>query len=94
MAFLRANLTPIGGQSTKGVAPQMWSYKTGDASATLDTSGYFNEVSTLLFVGDLILVVVPISGTPTSAGWHMVMSNASNVVDVSDITALTLTDTD
>jgi len=94
MAFLKANFAPAGANSTRGRTPGLFTYKTADSAATVDTSGYFNEVSQMLEVGDIIYRVTPLSGTPTAVGQHVVMSNASGVVDVSDTTALTLTDTD
>ena len=45
MAFDRANWSPIGGQSKRGKAPQMWSYTTTDAKTVVDGAGYFNDVS-------------------------------------------------
>ena len=39
MAFARANWSPIGGQSMKGKAPCMWSYKTTDAKTVVDGAG-------------------------------------------------------
>lgn len=94
MAFNRTNFAPIGGQSTRGKAPQLFSYTTEDAAAAVDTSGYFNDVSGMLEVGDMIHRVTTSSGTPSAAGIHVVMSNASGVVDVSDATAIAVTDTD
>lgn len=102
MAFLRRAFGPIGGQSARGSgagtapgSPQMWSYRTEDAHATIDTSGYFNEVRTLLEVGDLIYaVVVNGSGVVQTAGHHVVMTKTSTAVDVSIVTALTLTNSD
>ena len=35
MAFARTGMNPIGGQSKKGVAPQMWTYTSADAIATV-----------------------------------------------------------
>jgi len=103
MAFLKANLTPIGGQSSRGSAPQAFAYKTADAAATVDTSGYFNDVSDIVSVGDLISViqVAAIGASPevvSGYSLHAVLSNASGVVDVSDnlniIVAQTPVDTD
>lgn len=105
MPFLRRNLSPIGGQSTPSLngsaetvpgAPQLWSYRTADAPATVDTSGYFNEVARLLRLGDLIYrLTIDGAGTVVSAGWHVVMSiSAAGVVNVSDTTTLTITNTD
>ncbi len=80
-------------------APRVWSYKTDDAHAVVDTSGYFNTASDRLKIGDLIdVVVVTNLGLSNEAvstyGRHIVLSNAANVVDVSDVTVGTVTDTD
>ena len=91
MAYDKTNLQPIGGQSKAGIAPQMWSYKSADAIATVNTSGYFNSASDSLKVGDLIYVYD--SNTPT-ASLVVVLSNASGVVDVSDGEAITVADAD
>jgi len=91
MAYSATGLTPIGGQSKAGNAPQMWAYTSADAIATVNTSGYFNSASDLLKVGDLMYIRD--SATPT-ASLVIVLSNASGVVDVSDGTAITVADTD
>jgi hypothetical protein len=91
MAYAQLGLQPIGGQSKAGNAPQMWSYKSADTIATVNTSGYFNSASDSLKVGDLIYVYD--SNTPT-ASLVVVLSNASGVVDVSDGTAITVADAD
>lgn len=95
MAFDSTGLNAAGGQSKAGNAPQMWTYTTTDSAATVDTSGYFNSVSSLLKVGDLIWRVTTSSGAVSTAGWHVVMSiSAAGVVDTSDATAATVTNTD
>lgn len=95
MAFSSTGFQPIGGQSKAGNAPQMWSYTTTDAAATVDTSGYFNSVASLLKVGDVIYRVTTSSGAVSTAGLHVVMTiSAAGVVDTSDATALTVTNTD
>ena len=98
MAFLRANLNAAGGQSKRGSAPQLWTYWTDDAHATVDTSGYFNSASDILNIGDIIYVVVvddPAAVTSvTTYGTHIVLSNTGSVVDVSNVTVGTVTDTD
>lgn len=91
-------LNPGGGASLGAKSAKIWSYRTEDTPATVDTSGYFNNASGILTVGDLIYVVqVDAAAVPTSvtaAGFHVVVSNAAGVVDVEDAEALTLTDTD
>ena len=91
MAYASSGLTPIGGQSKAGNAPQMWAYTSADAIATVNTSGYFNSASDLLKVGDLMYIYD--SNTPT-ASLVIVLSNASSVVDVSDGTAISVADAD
>lgn len=91
MAYSATGLQPIGGQSKAGNAPQMWSYTSTDAIATVNTSGYFNSASDLLKVGDLMYIRD--SATPT-ASLVIVLSNASSVVDVSDGTAISVADSD
>lgn len=97
MPFILSNLVPIGGQSTKGRGPQIWSYATADATATVDTSGYFNEAAGLLSVGDLIIrtsFTDTTFSTVSTQGFHCVSSNTGTVVDVNDTTAVSVTDTD
>lgn len=77
---------------------KLYAYYTTDAPATVDTSGYFNAASGMLDIGDVILVVqvddVAAPGSVTAAGWHLVLSNDGTTVDVSDATAIAVTDTD
>ena len=91
MAYSSTGLNSAGGQSKAGNAPQIWTYTSADAIATVNTSGYFNDASSLLKVGDIIYVYD--SATP-SMNIVYVLSNASGVVDVSDGLAVTATDTD
>lgn len=91
MAFDRDGWNVIGGQSRSGDAPAMYSYSTTDNLATMNTEGYFNSVSDTVAVNDLIYVVD--SATPTTT-LVTVRSNASGVVDVSDGTAIAVTDSD
>ena len=99
MAFLTANLALIGNAGSSD-APRLWGYKTDDAHAAVDSAGYFNGASDRLKPGDLIDVVVlssAIGADPevvTTYGRHIVLTNASGVVDVSDVTVGTVTDTD
>ena len=93
MAFDISLLQPIGGQAKAGVAPQLWSYTAAgtDALADINTAGYFNDASKLLKVGDLMYIFD--ASVPT-ATLCVVLSNASGVVDVSDGTAIAVTDSD
>jgi len=76
-----------------GNAPAMYAYKTTDAIAAVNTEGYFNDLSSILSVGDLIYCVTS-TGTTAVATLVYVLSNASGVVDVNDGTTLANTDGD
>jgi len=79
------------GAAKKGNAPSMYTYTSADAIATVNTEGYFNGLSDTLAVGDIIFVHD--SATPTMS-IVMVASNASGVVDLTDGTAISMTDSD
>lgn len=93
MAFDITAFGPLGGQSSRGKAPQLFSYKSADTAATVNTAGYFNDVSSMVEVGDFILAYLDTGGTPQ--GYLLTINaNASGVVDVADGLALGVTDTD
>lgn len=101
MAFDIANFGPAGGQSRRGNVPMNWNYKTTDAHTTVDAAGYFNSgtayggVYNHLEIGDKIyVVVVNGSGVLQTAGFHVVKDKASGTVDVTNVTALVVTDSD
>jgi len=79
--------------SKAGNAPAIYAYKTTDAIAAVNTEGYFNDLSSILSVGDLIYCVTS-TGTTAVATLVYVLSNASGVVDVTDGTTLANTDGD
>lgn len=98
MALDKSRLALVGpdGNSHAG---RIWKYFTEDTLATVDTSGYFNGVADLLAVGDEIniCVIADLTADPlvvSDAGKQIVMSNTGTVVDTSDETAFTVTDTD
>lgn len=90
MAFSSTGLALVAG-SKAGNAPQIWSYQSADTIATVNTSGYFNDVASLMKVGDLVYVYD--TATPT-ANLVVVLSNTGTVVDVSDGTSITVADAD
>jgi|9_EtaG_2_1085328.scaffolds.fasta_scaffold21163_2 hypothetical protein len=87
MAFVRNDFNTIGGQARAGVTPAMYVYTTTEAHTAVDASGYFNDISDILNVGDMIIVHGATGGTRTVT-MHIVVSNASGVVDVSDGTTI------
>ena len=66
-------------------------YTSADPIATVNTAGYFNDISDILNVRDVILVV---DTNVPSANWVNVLTNAAGVVDVSDGTVIVETDGD
>jgi hypothetical protein len=92
MAFSSTGFATIGA-SKAGQAPSVYAYKTADAIADVNTSGYFNSLATTLSVGDLIYCLTS-TGTTAVATLVYVVSNASGVVDVNDGTTLANTDSD
>jgi len=88
MAYNIDGLSPAGAQSKAGDAPQMWTYKSADAKATVAASGYFNDASSVLKVGDLVMIYD--TATP-AASLHIVLTHtAAGVVDVSAGTDLSV----
>ena len=79
--------------SKRGNAPSMYGYKTTDAIADVNTSGYFSSLANTLEVGDIIHCVTS-TGTTAVVTLVYVVSNASGVVDVTDGTTLSNTDSD
>lgn len=100
MAFDIANFGPLGGQSRRGKAPMWWTYTTTDAHTAVDAAGYFNGgvayagVYNHLEIGDVIYVCVTSTGSLSTAGVHIVKDKASGTVDVANVTAFTVTDSD
>lgn len=94
MAFDAKGLNLVAG-SKAGNAPQVWTYSTEDTPGTVDGSGYFNTVASLLKVGDLIYVASKAtSSTDRLFGFHVVLSNTGSVVDVSNANAIGATNSD
>jgi hypothetical protein len=79
--------------SKAGNAPSIYAYSTEDAIADVNTEGYFNSLSTILKVGDLIYCVTS-TGSTIVATLAVVRSNASGVVDIDNGTTLANTDGD
>lgn len=94
MAFVRDDFGPIGGQAKAGNTPALYVYTTTEAQTAVRASGYFNDLSDTLTVGDMIIVHGATGGTRTVT-MHIVVSNASGVVDVSNGTTIgAVTDSD
>ena len=75
----------------RGAGVRIHSYSSADPIATVNTSGYFDDLSDILAVRDIVLVTD--TNVPT-AHWCIVLSNAAGVVDISDGTVIAETDGD
>ena len=94
MAYSKDGFGELGGQSLRGSRPALYVYTTTDAHTAVDASGYFNDLSDTLAVGDMIMVHGSTGGTRTVT-MHIVVSNASGVVDVGNGTVIgVVTDSD
>lgn len=90
MAYSATGLVTVSA-SKRGNGPSLYLYKTTDTQATVNTAGYFNTLSSMLEVGDIIFVY---DATTPSLVLTYVLSNASGVVDIADGTTVSATDTD
>ena len=74
-----------------GNAPSMYAYKSADTQATINTVGYFNDVASIVSVGDIIFVY---DTTTPSMVLTYANANSGTVVDIADGTTVSATDTD
>ena len=87
MAFSASGLTNM----ATGGGHNLWFYTSTDALTAVRVSGYFNDASDMMNVGDVVFVYD--SDAPTM-GISVVLSNTGTVVDIADGTALTVSDSD
>lgn len=96
MAFNADYFGPVGPQSN--TRPNMWTYKTADTAAAVQVAGYFPPGYGLK-IGDLVFrtTVTNLGASNealSTAGWHVVKDVSKTAVDVTDVTVITVTDTD
>ena len=94
MALVKTDFAVMG----DGNGSKMAVYRTADAIAVGNSSGYFNDLSSVLSLGDVIFVQ-PVNDpaavtSVTAVNIVYVNGNASGVVDVTEGLAVTATDTD
>ena len=85
MAFVRKNLTKIGGGNGGNA---MYHYTTTDPVGTYGVANYFNDAVDLLEVNDVIIVIQTDDATATASKLFYVKSNDGTNVDVSTGVAL------
>ncbi len=91
MAFNKDGFATIAA-SKAGNAPSIYSYKTADTQATVNTVSYFDSIASLLKVGDIIFVYD--STTPSLVLTYVNQVTTAGVVDIADGTTVSATDTD
>ena len=91
MAFNKDGFATIAA-SKAGNAPSIYSYKTADTQATVNTVSYFDSIASLLKVGDVLFVYD--STTPSLVLTYVNAVSAAGVVDIADGTTVSATDTD
>ncbi len=74
-----------------GNAPSIYTYKSADTQATINTAGYFNSLASILKVGDIIFIY---DSTTPSLVLSYVNANDGTTVDIADGTTVSATDTD
>ena len=91
MAFETNELARLGSHNTSAGA--LWLHRTADTAADVNTTGYFNERSKEMKVGDWVLSMSSTGGTPVATVTY-VSSNTGGVVDIVNGTAISATDSD
>lgn len=95
MAYSTSNPPQLVQGTVGGVGSQVWSYRSTDAAATVDTASYITNGGNLgMRVGDQV-IVTDTDASPPVVTIHMVNSvsaTAPGAVDLQD--AFTTTDTD
>lgn len=74
-----------------GNAPSIYTYKSTDTQATINSAGYFNALASILKVGDIIFIY---DATTPSLVLSYVNANDGTTVDIADGTTVSATDTD
>ena len=89
MAYTASSLSRVAGAS----GFSMWHYSTADTTATVNTSGYFNDAAGMIAVNDYMIIVSSTGGTPVVSHAYC-NSNTGSVVDIVNGVAITATDSD
>jgi len=89
MAFNLDNFYP----DPRAGGMRLHTYTTTDTIADTNTAGYFNSISSILQVNDIIFVASSTGGTPVVTITY-VNANSAGVVDVVDGVVVTNTDSD
>ena len=95
MAYATSNPPQLVQGTVGGVGAQVWSYRSTDASATVDGAGYITNGGELgMRVGDIVIVTDTDASPPAVSvhGVNSVSATAPGAVDLQDGSATTDSD--
>lgn len=94
MAYSTSNPPRLLVSAFDGLAPNIWSYRSTDAAATVDAANYITNGGDLgLKVGDLVYVM-DTDASPPIVTLHQVSATGNGTTDLNDLTTITQTDSD
>jgi hypothetical protein len=74
---------------------RVWTYKSEDAAATINTAGYIKDARTRgMAIGDIVHVITMAAGLPTVWTQCMVMAMTAGAADLSNGVTVALTNSD
>lgn len=94
MAYATSNPPKLMVQALGGNGPNIWSYASTDAAATVDAANYITNGGSLgMKVGDLVYVM-DTDASPVIVTLHQVSATGDGTTDLNDLTTITQTDSD
>ena len=94
MAYSTSNPPKLMVQALGGNGPNIWSYASTDAAATVDAANYITNGGSLgMKVGDLVYVM-DTDASPVIVTLHQVSATGDGTTDLNDLTTITQTDSD
>ena len=94
MAYATSNPPKLLVQNLGGGIPNIWTYASTDAAATVDAANYITNGGSLgLKVGDLMFVT-DTDASPVITTLHQVSATGDGTTDLNDLTTITQTDSD
>lgn len=94
MAYAPGSLRLVAGQTWEPDVPRIWVYRSTDAMATVRAVNYFTDArAKQMQVGDIVYVHQMTGAAITAVTISVVIAVASTGADLSDGTAITVTNT-
>ena len=94
MTYATSNPPRLVVQSIGGSGPNIWTYRSTDAAATVDGANYITNGGSLgMKVGDIVFVTDSDASPPITT-MHQVSATGDGTTDLNDLTTITQTDSD